>query len=140
MASFIFLTIKTGKEGEELQEALSISDIYPDKGEKIIEIPSHHNGKPIAYIGYHQGKKGGEACYHDWHHPAQGFDSYEPAFYYAKEDSNFKLPKGVKKIILSAEIKRVYTAVFNKTKTITYEVAPENKFIKIENNKIGYKK
>lgn len=138
MASFNFLTIKMGKEGEPLREAVSISAIFPDKGEKVIELPSHYNGKPVLCIGYHQGKLEGSVRYHDWHHPAQGFDGYDPALYFAKKDSNFALPPRIKKIIFPAEIRLFRPDVFNKKKNIIYEVHPDNKFIRVEDNKLVY--
>lgn len=136
MAEFNFRTIKTGTEGEELKEYVTILAIIPEKGEKIIQIPSHFEGKPVTFIGYRQGKLEGGMKYHDWHHPAQGFDDYEPARYFAERYSLFTLPKRVKKIIFPAEVKCIHTAVFNKSRTITYEISPENKYYEVANNKI----
>ncbi|MBQ9746976.1 MAG: hypothetical protein IJW21_09185 [Clostridia bacterium] len=137
MADFRFCIIKCGKEGEELREFVSILEIIPEKGEKVIELPSHFEGKPVALIGYRQGKLEGGMRYHDWHHPAQGFDGYEPAEYFAEKYSLFSLPPRIKKIIFPAEIHAINVPVFNKkSKSITYEISPENQYYEVVNNKI----
>ena len=140
MAKFSFSVIKIGKEGEELRETVSISYIEPEEGEKIIEIPSHFEGKPVTHIGYIQGKEEGEMRYHDWHHPGQGFDGYEPGRFYAKESCLFEFPRGIKKMIIPAEIECLSPRAYCNSKYITYEIAPENRFFRAEGHKIFRKK
>lgn len=140
MAKFSFAVIKIGKEGEELRETVSISYIEPEKGEKTIVIPSQADGKPVTHIGYIQGKEPGEMRYHDWHHPGQGFDGYEPGRFYAKETSLFEFPKGITKMIIPAEIECISPRAYSNSKYITYEISPENRFFRAEGNKIFRKK
>ena len=136
MADFRFSVIKVGTEGEELKEVVSIYTIIPEPNEKIITIPSHFEGKPVTHIGYWQGKTDGFLRFHDWHHPSQGYDGYEPAKYYAEKCSLFNIPTGVKKIIIPAEVCSIVTSVCNKAKGVTYEISPENKFYEVAENKI----
>ena len=141
MAEFSIRILKKGFEGRNIKTIVAITDIYFDDTDKEVIIPKEYEGMPITHILYHQEKIDEYAKFHDWHHPAQGYDEIVPAEYYIKANSYFYIPSNVKKIVFPNTLKCINIELLNNTtRRKIYKLEEENEYYEInEKGKFCYK-
>ena len=140
MAIFNFSEIKCGFEGRDITYVHAISSIEFDEDDGVVTIPKEHNGNIITHVCYFRNKTLGYAKFHDWHHPAQGYDEYVPTEYYPSESSFLDIPKQVKKIIFPATVTNISKKFLAKNSHVIYEIDGESEIYTVNNGIIEYKK
>ena len=130
--------IRCGFEGKEIKFIASVSETmfgtdFPSEEEIIF--PESYDELPLTHLGYW------ENYTHDWHHPAQGSGDYYPKEYYPWPCASPYFPRSLKRIFIPKTVQYIskdffYRATKEWCPNLVIEIDPENKYYKVENNKV----
>ena len=144
MAEFVFKRLRYGSEDKELSYALSLVGINFEPDDVVVEIPESYNGEPVKNIAIEESYLSPQPRYHDWHHPTQGIDGYDPGEYSLKESYWFYYgdKSKLKKVIFPASATWISLKAVNDNRPagVSIRISPDNPRYEIKRNKMIKKK
>ena len=85
-----------------------------------------------------------QPIYHDWHHPTQGIDGYDPGEYSLKESYWFYYgdKSKLKRVIFPASAKWISLKAINESRPhgVSIRISPDNPYYEVKRNKMIKKK